>query len=225
MRRWRFLKQSWAASFWTTAALALWIFAHSCTAPGLQQLAARVLIDDARAFIGGDDAPAAVPPPAGQAGQAVPLGPPAMAPSVQQEEETGPLANFGLSYTGGAVAQKRTSPVPSTGTGVRQQQQSPAPAPAVAPAQACQQGMACPGKAQAAGVPSLVPAMAPVRSVASQGSAPQSVSGQSLRAPIPAPVVASAPPAPLKSPSKALPPGAFQKAVPAPRTELTFKSN
>ena len=197
----------------------------SCTAPGPQQLTARVLIDDARAFIGGDDGPAAIPPPAGEAGRAVPLSLPAMAPSEQQEEDTGPLGNFGLSYTGGAAAQKRASPMPSTGTGVRQQQQSPAPAPALAPAQACKQGMACPGRPQSAGVPSEVPAMAPVPSVASQGSAPRSVSGQSLRAPIPAPMVAPAPPAPLRSPSKALPPGAFQKAVPAPKTELTFKSN
>ncbi|CAL8460638.1 g168 [Coccomyxa elongata] len=202
------------------------MLAQSCTAPEPQQLAARVLIDDARAYIGGSDGSDAVPPPAGQAGRGVLISPPAMAPSVQQEQDTGPLANFGLSYTGGAVAQKRaTSPVPSAGQGARQQQQSPAPAPALAPAQACQQGMPCPGKLQFAGAPVVVPAMAPVRSVASQGSAPQSVSGQSLTAPISTPVVAPAPPAPLRSPSKALPPGAFQKAVPAPKTELTFKSN
>lgn len=221
MRRWRSLRQPWAASLWTMATAALWMSAHSCTAQGPQQLAARVLIDDARAFTRGDDEPAANQL---EAGQAIPVSPPAMAPSVQQEEEIGPLANFGLSYTGGAVAQKRASPVPSTGTGATQQQQSPAAAPALAPAQACQQGMACSGNLQFAGAPFVAPVMAPVRSVASQGSAPQSVSGQSLRAPSPGPVVAPAPPAPLRSPSKALPPGAFQKAVPAPKTELTFKS-
>lgn len=184
--------------------VALSALVHPSAALGTQHSAARLLIDDARAFTNGDSEDVSAPPPPLQALRRT-IGTPAVAPSAQQAEDDGPLANYGLSYVGGAVSQRRAS--------------SPV-VPATAPGMTCQKGVPCPQP------PSLSVASynAPHQSRGAPSRAP---SMQPSRAPAPAPPAGSdlGTGSELKSPSKGVPPGAFQKAIPAPKVEVAFKSN
>jgi hypothetical protein len=198
-----------------TAVLALAFLLHSCSASSSHQSAARLLIDNGSAFTGGDDAPAtALPPPV----LANNITPPTVAPSVQPEVDEGPLGNYGLSYVGGAGAQRRASHGPPlVAPGPRQ---SAVPAPA--PAQACQTGIVLVPCPPFNGGASMGSSMAPASQWISWPGHGMSPAGHPMRAPFQGPV---AQPVQLKSPSKALPPGAFQKAVPVPKQDLTFKPN
>ena len=200
MRRWglsRGLKALGNVSRWTTAILAMSLILHPCAASSLHhRLTARLLIDDARAFTGGDEViVTSLPPHSLPASISIP----AVAPSEQIDEDGGPLGDYGLSYMGSTGAQRRPSPAMAP-------RQSAVPAPA--PAQPCQSGVGL------IGGPSVSVSMAPGPRMGAVG--------QPVRAPVAAP---AAQPVQLKSPSKALPPGVFQKAVPAPKENLAFKSN